>query len=151
MVGLTPGWLGPASAVAQFVGLARWAFIVPALAAAHAAAPDAGARRAVETLYLVQHQMLGTAIGEVLGQVLLIGWTCRMVVHLWRDHPTLSYIGALTLPLWLVGLTEPLATVLPRLPVIEATPFAFMGWEAWLLCIGVTAIAAGRRFASVRG
>ena len=48
--------------------------------------------------------------------------------------------GLVTLPLWVVGQTELLSLSMPELPVIEVLPYAFMGWELWLLVVGVALI-----------
>lgn len=134
-IGLTPGWTGQASAFAQTVGLARWVFIVPILADAHKDATPA-LLGTIDLLYRAQHQMFGTFIGEILGQLLLAAWTARYARRLWSLNRPLAVIGGATLPLWFLGLSEPLATVLPGLIVIEVTPLAFIGWQAWLLGVG---------------
>jgi hypothetical protein len=145
-VGLVPGWMAPAAALAQAAGLLRWVTGVPVLAALHQA-PDAteAARVAAEAAYLALHQFAGAAIGEVIGQVLLAGWTLRVALAMRARHPWLARAGLATLPLWLLGLSEPLATGWPGLPVVEAAPIAFMAWEAWLLALGVTWLAAAWR------
>jgi hypothetical protein len=148
-VGLTPGWSGPASAFAQFAGLARWAFAVPALAAAYVSGDDA-TQRAAEVTFAALHGYFGAGLGEVLGQMLLIVWSARVGAGLWRGgRRVLGGFGITLLPLWVAGLSEPLATILPGLPVLETTPIAFMGWEAWLAAIGVTWLGAAWRSARV--
>ena len=134
-IGLRAGWAGQASAVAQTVGLARWVFIVPILAEAQKDAPPPLAA-IIDLLYRAQHQMFGTFIGEILGQILLAAWSARVARHLWTLNRPLALMGAATLPLWVLGLSEPLATVFRSLPVIEVTPLAFIGWQAWLLWFG---------------
>ncbi len=143
--GLAPGWTGVASAFAQFLGLARWVFAVPALAALYGAG-DAAQRAGAVAAYQALHGYLGAGVGEVLGQVLLIAWTARLAAKFWADgRRRLALVGAATLPLWVAGLSEPLGTVLPSLPLVETTPFAFMGWEAWLLAIAVVWLVESRR------
>lgn len=145
VLGLAPGWSGPASALAQFAGLARWVFVVPGLAALHVEG-DAAAREVAEALYAALHAYLGAGIGEFLGQLLLVAWMLRIGRALWGDGARwLAAAGLATVPLWVLGLSEPLSTVLAGLPVIETTPLAFMAWEAWLAAVGVTWIAAGWR------
>jgi hypothetical protein len=92
----------------------------------------------VEAVFVVQHQVLGVMVGEILGQILLVAWTLRVGLRLRAlRHGWLALAGLVTLPLWLLGLTKPLATGLPGLPVVEATPLAFMAWQAWLAALGV--------------
>jgi hypothetical protein len=128
--------LGVASAVLQAVGLARWVFVVPGLADLHQSEPALAAG-----LFQTLHQFAGVAIGEHLGQLFLVGWTLGAARMFWAGGDAwlkpLSILGFATLPLWLVGQTELFATVIPGLQVIEAAPWAFMGWEAWLLAVGI--------------
>lgn len=134
-IGLRPGWTGVASAVAQTVGLARWVFIVPILAEAQKDAPPA-LMATIDLVYRAQHQMFGTFLGEILGQTLLLFWTARYSLGLLHLNRPLALLGMLTLPLWVLGLSEPLATVFPALIVIETTPLAFIGWQVWLIGVG---------------
>lgn len=135
--GHAPGWAAPASAIAQFIGLMRWAMVVPGLAAADT--------EAARSTYLALHQLLGVTIGEVLGQILLVAWTIRLALRfVGHGRPILGAAGLATVPVWLLALTEPLATTLPGLPVIEAAPLAFPLWEAWLLAIAVTFLWRGQ-------
>jgi hypothetical protein len=146
-----PGWLAPAAGLAMAAGLLRWVVAVPALAAAHQA-PGAGeaTRAAAEMAYLALHHFAGAGIGELLGQVLLMAWTLAFARALRPAHPWLALAGLATLPLWLAGLSEPLATGWPGLPVIEAAPIAFMAWEAWLVALGVVWIARSWRLTAPR-
>lgn len=134
----TTAWLAPAAALAQAAGLSRWVTAVPVLAAVHQS-PLAGeaTREAAELAYLALHQFAGAGIGEILGQLLTAAWTLRLALALRRERPRLAAMGAATLPLWLLGLTEPLGTTMPGLPVIEAAPIAFMAWEAWLATLAI--------------
>jgi hypothetical protein len=144
-----PHWLAPAAALAQTAGLLRWVTGVPVLAAAHEA-PGAtqAARDAAEMAYLALHQFAGAAVGELLGQILLMAWTLRLALALRAAHPRLAAAGLATLPLWLLGLSEPLATGWQGLPVVEAAPIAFMAWEAWLLALGLVWLAGALRRAA---
>jgi hypothetical protein len=144
--GLTPSWTGPASAIAQFVGLARWVFVVPILASAYVSADGQAAVQAtLEVAFTTLHQTLGVLIGELLGQILLVCWTVRLAWGLRGVRPFLAWFGAATVPLWIVGFSELLATGLPDSPVWPTTPLAFMAWELWLLTLGVVWIAEGLR------
>lgn len=140
---------GGASALAQAIGLSRWAFAVPGLAdtALDPAATDAQRAAAVE-IYKALHQFAGVAIGEHIGQTLAALWTAGVGWTLLNGAPgprLLGVIGLLIAPVWIVGQTELLATVIPGFPVIEAAPIAFMAWEAWLLALGVVWIVKALR------
>lgn len=134
--------LGVVSAALQSVGLARWVFVVPGLATLHPSDPQTA-----EALFQVIHAYGGVAIGEHLGQLALIGWTAGAALALRRAPDplvrALSWLGLATIPAWILGQSELLATVIPGFPVIEAAPIAFMAWEAWLLLLGLALLARG--------
>lgn len=128
--------LGAASALVQAIGLLRWVLVVPALASTYAD-PDASAatRAAVLVVFDTVHRLGGVLLGELVGQLLLAGWTGMVSWQLLRSGLVPRWLaagGALTLPLWLLGQTEVLHVVVPAIPAIEVIPLAFMAWEAWL-------------------
>jgi hypothetical protein len=136
--------LGVASAIAQAAGLLRWVLVVPALAAAY---NDPSADQQVRQMLLITfetvHRFAGGVVGEMLGQLLLAGWTAMTVVQLARSAlvPSwLVWIGAATPPLWVLGQSELLHDVVPAIPSIEVTPLAFMLWEAWLAMLAATVV-----------
>jgi hypothetical protein len=133
--------LGMASAVAQATGLLRWVLVVPALAATQADPHSSMAVLAVNTaVFDVVHRYGGMVLGEMVGQLLLAGWTAMVAQQLWRQALVprwLAALGALTLPLWLLGQTELVHGVVPQVPAIEVIPLAFMAWEAWLALLAV--------------
>lgn len=134
--------LGIGSAVAQAIGLLRWVLVVPGLAATYAdPASTPAARDAVIVVFGAVHRYGGMVLGEMIGQLLLAGWTALVSVQLYRSAIVprwLAAAGLLTIPLWLLGQTELLHTVVPGVPAIEVIPIAFMGWEAWLAALAVT-------------
>lgn len=145
--GRWPAWAaaaGAASAVAQAAGLARWVFVIPGLAQ-QAEVPDPALQAAAVVGYGVIHQFAGVAIGEWLGQTLLAGWTLALGLELFRGlagrgiwHRVLGVAGLALAPLWLVGQTELLATVDTAFHALPITAYVYMGWEAWLLLVGLT-------------
>lgn len=141
--------LGSASAIAQAVGLLRWVLVVPPLASQFAD-PQASAatRDAVVVVFDAVHRYGGSLLGEMLGQLLLAGWTGLVAWQLFRSGVVprwLAAVGALTLPLWLVGQSEVLHAVVPAIPSIEVIPLAFMAWEAWLAALALTLLGAAWR------
>lgn len=133
--------LGIASALLQAIGLLRWVFVVPGLAARHA---DPGAsemaREAAVAGFELVHQYGGVVIGEFLGQLLLVGWTVGTAWPLLARGGAWRLLGLAGLAIsvgWVVGFTELIGTALPGVVVIEAAPIAFMAWEAWLVAIAV--------------
>lgn len=135
---------GAASGLLQAIGLFRWVFVVPHLARDYAAASATDAdRAAIAHLYDTLNQYGGVAIGEHLGQVLLVAWSVGIIAACWRIGGLLkwtSFLGLASIPLWVVGQTELYATVAPRLTVVEAAPLAFMIWMVWVLSLAISLI-----------
>lgn len=136
---------GVASALAQAIGLSRWVFVVPGLSRM---AEDPTQQDLAIGLFTTLHQFAGVAIGEFIGQTLLVLWTAGLS---WRvmqgglGPRFLGWIGLAISAVWIVGQTELLATAIPGFPVIEAAPIAFMAWEAWLFALGAIWIVLGFR------
>lgn len=134
--------LGVASAVAQAIGLLRWVLVVPALASAFAdPATSADAGQAVLIMFDAVHRYGGMVIGEMVGQLLLAGWTALTAMQLYRARAVPRWTaaaGALTLPLWLLGQSALLHMVVPAIPSVDVIPLAFMAWEAWLALLAGT-------------
>ncbi len=133
--------LAVASAVAQCIGLLRWVLVVPGLSSAYV---DAGAtevtKAAVVVVFEAVHHYGGMVIGEMVGQLLLAGWTLLAGWRLARSGVLprwLCWAGSATVPLWLLGQTELLHQVVPTVPLYEVVPVAFMAWEAWLAALAV--------------
>lgn len=138
----TATFLGAISGILQAVGLMRWVFVVPILANVYTNTNTSTAtREAVIVVYQAVHQYGGVVIGEHLGQTLLIGWTLGFGIAM-RSSPLfktwVAWWGLLTTPLLLLGQSELLATVIPAMPVVEATPVGFILWEIWLLIVGIS-------------
>ena len=73
--------LGIAAGVTQAIGLSRWVYAVPGLAASWvASAGDAGARASIETTFTTLHQFAGVGIGEAIGQSLTAFWLIGVAI-----------------------------------------------------------------------
>src|SRR4051812_4101840 len=68
--------IGVLAATVQFLGLARWPFLVPALARAYES-PDstAATRAAITVVFDSFNRYLGVAVGECLGYLFTGAWT----------------------------------------------------------------------------
>lgn len=142
--------VGITSAVLQAIGLLRWVFVVPVLARLYVDPTASDAVRAAATVaFQTIHQYGGVAIGEHLGQVLLIAWTAGVCAAMRRSPIKLwvTGLGLATLPLWALGQSELIATVIPSFPVVETAPIGFMLWEVWLLVLGVSLLLGIKRSA----
>jgi Domain of unknown function (DUF4386) len=137
--------LAIASAVAQTIGLLRWVLVVPWLAGIYVnTSATASSKETVLLVFEAVHRYGGMVIGEMVGQLLLMGWTALIATQLYRSRLIprwLSTLGLLTVPFWLVGQTELLHKVVPAIVSVEVIPVAFMAWEGWLLGIAVVLLA----------
>ena len=136
--------MGSISGVLQAIGLMRWVFVVPLLAKLYTDPNSSSTtREAVKVVYQAVHQYGGVAIGEQLGQTLLIGWTIGVGTAMLRSPLFKSWVawyGLFTTPLLLIGQSELVATVIPSMPIIELTPIGFILWEIWMLIVGISLI-----------
>jgi Domain of unknown function (DUF4386) len=133
--------MGVLSGILQVVGLMRWVFVIPILANLYVdPATNATTREAIAIAFRVVHQYGGVTIGEHLGQILLVLWTLGVGLAMLKSRlfkPWVAWVGLLTIPFWIIGQSELLATAIPSLPVWEVTPIGFTIWEIWLLVIGI--------------
>jgi len=105
---------GALSGVAQAIGLWRWVFVIPGLASRHATG-DAATQAAAEGMFDILNTWGGVAIGEHLGQWLLVFFVLALSALHWRQGLRLTAVigGATALGLG-IGTTEGLAIALGR-------------------------------------
>lgn len=126
---------GIAAGLAQAIGLSRWVFVVPGLAAAPSS-------ETVALLFQVIHQYGGVAIGEQLGQFFTALWVLLLAGAQARGGLPVgwaSLMGVAASALIFVGLAEAYATVLPfdPGPLALAAPVGFMLLSVWMLITGI--------------
>lgn len=140
--------IGILAAIVQFVGLARWPFLIPALARLHGdpAASDA-TRQATVVVFESFHRYLGVAIGECLGYLLTGAWTVLVSVAMlqspafepWLAWPGIAIGLALTVgSLEFVGRFEQHGWKLAGIIV----PIAYTAWSGWLIITGLVLLTA---------
>ena len=141
--------IGVAAGVTQAIGLSRWVYAVPGLAAAWAAGSDAAARAPVETTFVALHQFAGVGIGEAIGQSLTALWLILVAAAQWR-HPrfgaAVAVVALLAGLILLLGLPEGLATVVPfdASAFGLAAPIGFLLLTIWMIWTGVLCILRPR-------
>ncbi|MBG1239889.1 DUF4386 family protein, partial [Nostoc sp. NZL] len=97
-------------------------------------------REAVAVVYQAVHQYGGVALGEQIGQFLLAFWTLGVGIAMLKSSlfkPWVGWLGLATIPYWLIGQSELIATVIPTTPTWKLTSIGFIIWEIWLIVIGV--------------
>ncbi len=135
--------IGVLAAVVQFLGIARWPFLVPALARAHLN-PDSSpaTREATAVVFDALHRYLGVAVGECLGYLFTGTWTTLVGVAMlqsstfdaWLAWPGIA-IGLLLAAgsLEFVGSFEEKGWELAGTIV----PIAYIAWSLWLIVTGI--------------
>jgi hypothetical protein len=138
--------LGVAAGVTQAIGLSRWVYAVPGLAANWtAAASDPGLRKSIETMFMMLHQFAGVGIGEAIGQSLTGLWLIGVAIGQW-DHPRFgraaAAIGMTGGVVLVFGLVEGLSTVLSFSPGVFglAALIGYLVLTVWLILTGILCI-----------
>jgi hypothetical protein len=130
---------GALSGVAQAIGLWRWVFVIPGLAQRHATG-DATAKAAAEGVFDILNTWGGVAIGEHLGQWLLVFFVLSLSALQWGQGKRLtSGIGFVTAIATGIGTTEGLAIALGNDGDVFSlfTIAGFLGLSLWLILIGL--------------
>lgn len=151
----TAALVGALAGLAQAIGLARWVFAVPVLAANHAGAGEAE-RAALEVSFVMLNQWGGVAIGEHIGQMLTAFWIGLMVAMparfgVWdRLARLFGIVAAVGIT---VGLGEGLALALGRDGGLfgMATVVGYIAMSVWLVLSGVGLLRGGASGAILRG
>ncbi|NUB45630.1 DUF4386 family protein [Fertoebacter nigrum] len=141
---------GALSGVAQAIGLWRWVFVIPGLAQRHATG-DATAKAAAEGVFDILNTWGGVAIGEHLGQWLLVFFVLALSALQWRQAKRLTGgIGFATAITIGIGTAEGLAIALGRNGDLFSlfTIAGFLGLSLWLILIGLHLLGALRHRAA---
>jgi hypothetical protein len=146
------------ASVVQLLGLLRWPFLVPTLAATSLdPGADAATRAATVAVFRAFHQYAGVAVGEHLGYLFTAAWTAVIAGAMLTAPPAASpfprWPGGLGLAAAagiLVGLLEPAGLAVAG--AINA--LSYLLWSLWLIATGVLLLrgrpegGAGRRDAA---
>jgi hypothetical protein len=140
--------IGVLAAVVQFLGLARWPFLVPTLARKYDdPASSAATREATVVVFESFHTYLGVAIGECLGYLFTGAWTVLVGIAMLQSS---------AFPAWLAwpGVAVGLALIVGSLEFVgrfEETgwkiagtivPIAYTAWSLWLVITGIVLFIA---------
>lgn len=131
---------GSLAGLAQAIGLARWVFTIPALAAR---ADSLEAQRAFDLI----NAYGGVAIGENIGQLLTAWFVVQLaILQAHENAPWLSRLGVLTALSIALGTGEGVAIALGRSGSLFsiATITGFVALSLWLIAIGTMLILGGR-------
>jgi hypothetical protein len=129
---------GGLSGALQAIGLARWVFVIPAQAAAHAAG-DPSASVVFDTL----NAYGGVAIGEHLGQIFLALFAGLLASVQWTEQRrAVAITGMISAAANTIGTGEGLALVLGGENEVFSlfTITGFFGFSAWLAATGAACL-----------
>ena len=140
--------VGVLAAVVQFVGLARWPFLVPTLARKYDdPASSEATREATVVVFESFHIYLGVAIGECLGYLFTGAWTVLVGVAMLQSSAFAAWLAwpGIAIGLFLVvgslefvGRFEEKGWRLAGMIV----PIAYIAWSLWLVISGLVLLIA---------
>lgn len=135
--------VGVLAAVVQFLGLARWPFLVPALARVYTdPASTEATREATKVVFDSFHRYLGVGIGECLGYFLTGTWSLLVGVAMIQSTAFEAWLGwpGIIIGLFLVvgslefvGRFEEQGWKLAGVIV----PITYIAWSLWLIVTGL--------------
>ena len=132
---------GSLAGVTQAIGLLRWVFAIPAIAAAHAnSSASAETRFVAERAFDLLNAWGGVAIGEHIGQMLTALFVLLLSWLQWREGARLTgAIGFATAAIITLGTGEGLSLALGKSgdAFALATIAGFLGLTLWLIVTGV--------------
>jgi hypothetical protein len=134
--------VGVLSGLVQAMGLFRWAFLVPSLAAQYNAPSATPATRdAVAVVVHVFHQYIGVAVGEHLGYLFTGSWTLLISVMMLTSlyfSPLMGIFGIVSAVGILIGLLEPAGWK----PAGVINAISYLVWSLWLIISGIILVLA---------
>ncbi len=135
--------VGVLAAVVQFLGIARWPFVVPALARTYQD-PDSSpaTREATAVVFDALHRYLGVAVGECLGYLLTGTWTTLVGVAMLQSSTFdawLAWPGIAIGLLLAIGSLEFVGSFEEKGWKLAGTivPIAYIAWSLWLIVTGI--------------
>ena len=126
--------LAAAAGFAKVLGLSRWLFLMPGLAASYVAPGATAESQAITAQLYDAFNAYAGAVGEMLGVCLFAGlWTAAVAVALWRtERRRLAAAFALAAVLLLAGLPSGFG--------VDVGPVLLLSGVFWQLCLAALAI-----------
>jgi hypothetical protein len=140
--------VGVLAAVVQFLGLARWPFLVPTLARKYDdPASSEATREATVVVFESFHLYLGVAIGECLGYLFTGAWTVLVGIAMLESSVFDSWLAWPGIAIGLcmvVGSLEFVGRFEEKGWKLAATivPIAYTAWSIWLVIAGIVLLIA---------
>lgn len=138
--------VGVIAAVVQSLGLARWPFLVPALARTYTdPASTPATRELTKAIFDSFHRYLGVGIGECLGYLLTGTWSVLIGVAMLHSSAFEAWLGwpGIIIGLFLiVGSLEFVGGFEERGWKLAGTivPITYIAWSLWLIVSGLVVL-----------
>ena len=135
--------VGVLASVVQFLGLARWPFLVPALARSYTdPASTPATRDATKAVFDSFNRYLGVGVGECLGYLLTGAWsvlTGVAMLHSSHFESWLGWVGIIIGLFLVVGSFEFVGRFEKEGWKLAAAivPIAYIAWSLWLIVSGL--------------
>jgi hypothetical protein len=135
--------VGVLAAVVQFLGLARWPFLVPELARVYAdPASSQATREATMVAFESFHRYLGIGVGESLGYLLTGAWTMLVGVAMLQSsafEAWLAWPGIIIGLFLIVGSLEFVGRFEAQGWKLAGAlvPITYIAWSLWLILSGL--------------
>ncbi|MFN8451684.1 MAG: DUF4386 domain-containing protein [Anaerolineae bacterium] len=134
--------IGALSGLVQAMGLFRWTFLVPKLAAQYnAESASQASRDAMTVVFSAFHEYIGVAVGEHLGYLFTGTWTTLIALMMFGSalfSPVLAVVGIVAALGIMTGMLEPFGWK----PAGMLNAMSYILWSLWLIASGITLIAA---------
>jgi hypothetical protein len=138
--------VGILAAVVQVLGLARWPFLVPALARTYAdPASSQATREATRVAFESFHRYLGVGIGECLGYLLTGAWTMLVGLAMLQSsafEAWLAWPGIIIGLFLIVGSLEFVGRFEEQGWKLAGAivPITYIAWSLWLILSGLVLV-----------
>jgi Domain of unknown function (DUF4386) len=135
--------VGVLASIVQFLGLARWPFLVPVLARTYADPASSEAKReATIVVFDAFHRYLGVAVGECLGYLFTGSWTVLVGIAMLQSpvfDAWLAWPGIIIGVLLAAGSLEFVGRFEEKGWRLAGTlvPIAYIAWSLWLMAAGI--------------
>lgn len=136
-IALAAAVMGSLAGLVQGMGLFRWVFLVPGLAATYGdSATDPATRAAAITVFEAAHNYLGVAVGEHMGYLFTGAWTILIGVMLLQSRRLPAWLGVVGIVAAagvMTGLLEPAGWE----PAGLINALSYIAWSLWMVALGV--------------
>ncbi len=132
--------------MAQAIGLLRWVFVVPVLAANYVNADNPFTREIAVSDFKLIHQFGGVLLGEHIGQLFTVIWTIVISISFLKSNTFAkwkNWLGLISSIIYLSAQAEIFNTVISSFPYLSYAGLAGSTlWLLWLLLLGFSFLSS---------